>query len=71
MVFDVALNGKTYEVDDDGGRITIDGAPLTVLSDDPSVKSRYALETEVLARDARMRTHAQQAFSAMLRRQVR
>jgi hypothetical protein len=71
MVFTVQVRGKSYDVDDGDGRtITIDGKPLTRLSDDPEVKSRYALETEILAKDGEARVNAQATFNAMLRRQM-
>ena len=71
MVFTVDVRGRRYDVDDGDGRtITIDGKPLTTLSDDPDVKCRYALETEILAKDGEARTAAQVAFMSMLRRQM-
>jgi hypothetical protein len=70
MVFTVEVRGRSYDVDDGDGRsFTIDGAPLTRLSDDPETKSRYALETEILATDWTARTAAQSAFMSSLRRQ--
>lgn len=71
MRFRVNVDEKTYEVDErDDHTITIDGQPLTRLSSEPEVRARYALETEILAKDWAARTRAQAAFSAMLRGQV-
>ena len=71
MVVKVTVGEKTCDVDDHDGRaITIDGQPLTQLGDDPAARSRYALETEILAADWEVRERAQTAFSASLRRQM-
>ena len=71
MVFNVAVGGVIYAVDErDDRSITIDGRPLTRLSSDPRVKSQYALETEILAKDSQARIQAQAAFSGMIRRQM-
>ena len=71
MVVKVTVGDRAYDVDDHDGRaVTIDGHSLTQLGDDPAARSRYALETEILAADWKVRERVQAAFSASLRRQM-